>query len=76
MSIQEFNQEKVICFLTENNTFEIYNLFDLKNPTIQIDLNDNKFLLNKNTEIIACYLYKKLLLIIIKKEKKIFYNCY
>ena len=72
LSIQEFNQEKVICFLTENNTFEIYNLFDLKNPTIQIDLNDNKFLLNKNTEIIACYLYKKLLLIIIKKEKKYF----
>ena len=70
LSIQEFNQEKVICFLTGNNTFEIYNLLDLNKPTLQIDLNNNKYLLDEKSEIIACYLYKKLLLIIIKKDKK------
>ena len=74
LSIQEFNQEKVICFLTENNTFEIYNLLDLNKPTLQIDLNNNKYLLDEKSEIIACYLYKKLLLILIKKDKKYFIN--
>ena len=74
LSIQEFNQEKVICFLTGNNTFEIYNLLDLNKPTLQIDLNNNKYLLDEKSEIIACYLYKKLLLIIIKKDKKYFIN--
>ena len=74
LSIQEFNQEKVICFLTGNNTFEIYNLLDLNKPTLQIDLNNNKYLLDEKSEIIACYLYKKLLLILIKKDKKYFIN--
>ena len=70
LSIQNFNQEKVICFLTGNNIFEIYNLLDLYKPTLQIDLNNKKYLLDEKSEIIACYLYKKLLLIIIKKDKK------
>ena len=74
LSIQKFNQEKVICFLTENNTFEIYNLLDLNKPTLQIDLNNKKYLLDEKSEIIACYLYKKLLFIIIKKDKKYFIN--
>ena len=60
--------------LIKNNIIEIYNILYLNKSTIQNYLNNKKYLIEEKSEIIACYLYKKLLFIIIKKDKKYFIN--
>lgn len=67
ISIQKYNGNDVICVLTQDNSFDIYSVFDFKNPIIQINLNTPKYGA-KDSQIINCFLYEKLLIILSKKQ--------
>ena len=67
ISIQKYNGDLVICSLTQDNSFDIYSAVDLSYPIIQIDLNTKKYNLSQK-EIINCYLYEKLLLVLTKQK--------
>ena len=64
-SIQQYNDENVLCCLTQLNSFDIYNLLDLNQPIIQIDLTKEKYKLNRQ-QIIFCSIYMKMLLVLYK----------
>ena len=67
ISIQKYNGNAVICVLTQDNSFDIYSVFDFKNPIIEINLNTPKYGA-KDNQIINCFLYEKLLIILSKKQ--------
>ena len=70
---QKFNNENVLCLINKNDVFEIFSLFDLKKSFIEIDLKEyfNNYY-EKHIEIISCFLYENLLLILYKFKYKYF----
>ena len=70
---QKYNNENVLCLINKNDFFEIFSLFDLKKSFIEIDLKDyfNNYYEN-HIEIISCFLYENLLLILYKFKYKYF----
>ena len=70
---QKFNNEDVLCLINKNDFFEIFSLFDLKKSFIEIDLKEyfNNYYEN-HIEIISCFLYENLLLILYKFKYKYF----
>lgn len=69
ISAQKLNQIDVVCILTIKNVFSVYDVYDsFTTPIISIDLNFKKFHL-QNCNIVNCFIYSKLLLVISKEPK-------
>lgn len=67
LSVQYYNKEKVLCSLTQMNTFEIYNIYDLTKPLFTINMTHPLYIKPKS-ELINCFLYEKMLITITKHD--------